>query len=100
MSSTCAGLDERACKQAHLAAELWFAVCLVILRVCRDRVPALLSKLRLSHGSVRVEGTPRRLAVVVEGLAARQTSEEAKVRATARLGPNDAYSAVHYTLTR
>lgn len=46
----------------------------------RDRVPALLSKLRLSHGSVRVEGTPRRLAVVVEGLAARQTSEEAKVR--------------------
>ncbi|KXZ51509.1 hypothetical protein GPECTOR_12g472 [Gonium pectorale] len=46
----------------------------------RDRVPALLSKLRLTHGSVRVEGTPRRLAVVVEALAARQASEEAKVR--------------------
>lgn len=65
-------------------------------------MPALLSKLRLSHGSVRVEGTPRRLAVVVEGLAARQTSEEAKVRATVRFGPNIAPQpcpVVRYTLT-
>ncbi|GLC37301.1 hypothetical protein PLESTB_001138600 [Pleodorina starrii] len=46
----------------------------------RERVPALLSKLRLTHGSVHIEGTPRRLAVVVEALAARQASEEAKVR--------------------
>ncbi|GIL46417.1 hypothetical protein Vafri_3416 [Volvox africanus] len=46
----------------------------------RERVPALLSKLRLTYGAVHVEGTPRRLAVVVEGLAARQASEEAKVR--------------------
>ncbi|EFJ48902.1 hypothetical protein VOLCADRAFT_59982 [Volvox carteri f. nagariensis] len=50
------------------------------LNQLRERVPALLSKLRLTHGSVHVEGTPRRLAVVVEGLAARQASEEAKVR--------------------
>ncbi|PNW77355.1 hypothetical protein CHLRE_10g433000v5 [Chlamydomonas reinhardtii] len=46
----------------------------------RERVPALLAKLRLSHGAVHVEGTPRRLAVVVEALAAAQTSEESKVR--------------------
>ncbi|GIL97072.1 hypothetical protein Vretimale_2680 [Volvox reticuliferus] len=46
----------------------------------RERVPALLSKLRLTYGAVHVEGTPRRLAVVVEGLAAKQASEEAKIR--------------------
>lgn len=44
----------------------------------RERVPALLQKLRLWHGEVRVEGTPRRLAVVVRGLAGAQTSEESK----------------------
>lgn len=49
------------------------------LEQLRTRLPALLQKLRLSHSAVRVEGTPRRLAVVVEGLAARQTSEESQV---------------------
>lgn len=35
-------------------------------------VPAMLDDLRLSHGDVRVLGTPRRLVVWVEDLAARQ----------------------------
>ena len=36
----------------------------------RQRFPALLQKLRLDHpeGALRVEGTPRRLVVAVEGL--------------------------------
>lgn len=47
----------------------------------RERVPALLAKLRLEHGGgVAVEGTPRRLAVRVPGLAARQRPLQAKVR--------------------
>ncbi len=36
------------------------------------RVPALLDELRLAHGEVRVLGTPRRLVVMVEKLAAAQ----------------------------
>jgi hypothetical protein len=46
----------------------------------RIKVPALLLKMRLDHVSVRVQGTPRRLAVMVEGLAPRQKAEEARVR--------------------
>jgi glycyl-tRNA synthetase len=46
----------------------------------RERVPALLQKLRLSHGPVAVHGTPRRLAVVVPDLAARQAAQESRVR--------------------
>lgn len=37
-----------------------------------ERVPAMLNDLRLEHGEVRVAGTPRRLTVLVEKLAARQ----------------------------
>lgn len=46
----------------------------------RERVPALLSKLRLQHGAVEVHGTPRRLAVLVHDLAPAQTPQESKVR--------------------
>jgi len=49
---------------------------------CRERVPALLSKLRLQHGAVEVHGTPRRLAVLVHDLAAAQTPQESKVSFT------------------
>ncbi len=35
----------------------------------RERVPAWLDELRLAHGAVRVQGTPRRLVVLVEDLA-------------------------------
>ena len=41
-----------------------------------------LKELRLAHGEVRTYGTPRRLALVVGGLAARQSDREAEV-----LGP-------------
>lgn len=43
-------------------------------------MPALLSKLRLQHGVIDVQGTPRRLAVLVHDLAAAQTPQESKVR--------------------
>jgi len=50
------------------------------LRPARSqRVPALLQKLRLAYSGVRVEGTPRRLAVMVEGLATQQTTQESEV---------------------
>lgn len=46
-----------------------------------SRLPALLTKLRLAHeGSIKIEGTPRRLAVVIEGLSPRQAADESKVR--------------------
>jgi glycyl-tRNA synthetase len=38
----------------------------------RERIPALLDELRLAHGKVTVEGTPRRLVAIVEDLADRQ----------------------------
>ena len=44
------------------------------------RVPALLDELRLPHGEVSVLGTPRRLVVIVEKLAARQDEKEFVVK--------------------
>ena len=46
----------------------------------RDRLPALLDRLRLGHGGVKVEGTPRRLTAVVHQLAARQSNSADTVR--------------------
>lgn len=43
-------------------------------------MPELLAKARLEHGAVAVEGTPRRLTVLVSGLAARQPDAEERVR--------------------
>lgn len=48
--------------------------------MCRDKVPDLLDKLRLGHGGVVIEGTPRRLAVLVHSLAARQSNNAENVR--------------------
>ena len=42
--------------------------------------PALLDQLRLGYESVEVHGTPRRLVVMVSGLAARQTDLETVVK--------------------
>jgi glycyl-tRNA synthetase beta chain len=42
-----------------------------------------LAALRLSHGEIRVYGTPRRLAVVVGGVAERQPDEEREVKGPA-----------------
>ncbi|GAX84334.1 hypothetical protein CEUSTIGMA_g11756.t1 [Chlamydomonas eustigma] len=50
------------------------------LEQLRFKVPALFQRLRLNHGEIRVQGTPRRLAVIVESLAPRQKAEEARVR--------------------
>lgn len=43
-------------------------------------VPATLSSLRLTHGRVRVYGTPRRVAIVVEDVAAQQAPQVRAVR--------------------
>jgi glycyl-tRNA synthetase len=42
-------------------------------------VPELLAELRLEHGDMEVLATPRRLAVLVGGLATRQTDQEQQV---------------------
>ena len=46
----------------------------------RERVPALLARLRLAHGAVAVHSTPRRLAVAAAGVALRQPDVEESVR--------------------
>ncbi len=42
-------------------------------------IPALLKELRISYNKVYVFGTPRRLSVIVSGMAARQTDFESEV---------------------
>ncbi len=56
----------------------------------REQVPALLAERRLPHGEIRVWGTPRRLAVLIEELPPRQRQLEKVVR-----GPSlrDAFDA-------
>ncbi|MFO7663243.1 MAG: glycine--tRNA ligase subunit beta [Chloroflexota bacterium] len=46
----------------------------------RAAVPAMLGAARLAYESVEVQGTPRRLAVVVRGLAGRQADLESTVK--------------------
>jgi glycyl-tRNA synthetase len=46
----------------------------------RAAVPAMLSAARLAYESVEVQGTPRRLAVMVRGLAGRQADLESTVK--------------------
>ena len=43
-------------------------------------MPQLLRKLKLSHGQVKVESTPRRLTVIVETVQAKQEDAEERVR--------------------
>ncbi len=43
------------------------------IRQLRIEVPALLDELRLAFASVEIDGTPRRIAIIVKGLAARQS---------------------------
>jgi glycyl-tRNA synthetase len=50
------------------------------LEQLKSRVPALLGSLRLSHGEIRVSGTPRRLVVQVQDLAPRQADLEQLVK--------------------
>lgn len=44
------------------------------------RVPVLLDELRLEHGQVTIQGTPRRLVVIVENLAGQQMAKETIVK--------------------
>lgn len=46
----------------------------------REQAPALLAEARLDYGTLRVLGTPRRLALLVDGLAPRQRSLEEVVK--------------------
>ncbi|MDM8520618.1 glycine--tRNA ligase subunit beta [Anaerolineales bacterium HSG6] len=46
-------------------------------------VPKFLADLRLSHGNIRVLGTPRRMAILVESVAVRQTDMEETARGPA-----------------
>ncbi len=46
----------------------------------RELVPARMAEARLDYGSVRVLGTPRRLAVLVEGMSPRQRPVEEMVK--------------------
>jgi glycyl-tRNA synthetase len=50
------------------------------LEQLRNRVPKWLDELRLEHGGIRIMGTPRRLVVLVERLAARQSDREVVVK--------------------
>lgn len=50
------------------------------LEQLQARLPALLDELRLSHGEVRVLGTPRRLVVYVENIEPRQLDLEQVVK--------------------
>ena len=56
---------------------MWFAD---ELSVHRRLVPSLLERLRLAHGEMTVEATPRRLAVIVRSVDCLQSSIEEKIR--------------------
>ena len=45
-----------------------------------SKVPELLADLRLDYGAVRVEGTPRRLVVLIDDLAVRQSDQSMVVK--------------------
>ncbi len=49
------------------------------LQALAERLPPLLAELRLTHGPLAVEGTPRRLVATVRDLAARQAAIEEHV---------------------
>eukprot|EP00192_Tetraselmis_astigmatica_P002230 CAMPEP_0117679166 /NCGR_PEP_ID=MMETSP0804-20121206/17675_1 /TAXON_ID=1074897 /ORGANISM="Tetraselmis astigmatica, Strain CCMP880" /LENGTH=1066 /DNA_ID=CAMNT_0005488581 /DNA_START=94 /DNA_END=3295 /DNA_ORIENTATION=- len=51
-----------------------------VLDALQSSVPELLKELNLSYERLKVEGTPRRLAVMVEGLAAYQEDVEQRLR--------------------
>jgi glycyl-tRNA synthetase len=60
--------------------ELPYSDVETMLTQFRERVPAWLDELRLEHGPVRVEATPRRAAVFVESLSPSQPDLEELVK--------------------
>ncbi len=57
------------------AAHVWAA-----LHQLETMIPAALEEARLEHGPLHIWGTPRRLAILVEGMASRQPDEERIVK--------------------
>lgn len=51
-----------------------------VLTQLKERVPALLSELRLTYGEITVAGTPRRLTVMVKNLSGSQPDRESLVK--------------------
>ncbi|OQA40066.1 MAG: Glycine--tRNA ligase beta subunit [Chloroflexi bacterium ADurb.Bin325] len=62
------------------AEELPPADLAAALEQLRASVPKLLADLRLAHGDIFVSGAPRRLTILVDGLAGRQADEETVVK--------------------
>lgn len=50
------------------------------IRQLQTALPKLLADLRLTHGQIAVHGTPRRLSVIVQDLAPRQTDLETEAK--------------------
>jgi len=63
------------------------------LRQLEERLPALLDELRLSYQTLDVLGTPRRLTVLVDGLAARQFDLEQVIKGPPAERAYDAHGA-------
>ncbi len=63
------------------------------LQQLRQRVPQSLADLRLSHGEIKVLGTPRRLTVIIENLAGRQPDRETLVKGPPAQRAFDAFGA-------
>jgi glycyl-tRNA synthetase len=62
------------------AEELPAADLTSALAQLREKTPGWLDELRLEHGEIRVQGTPRRLVVAVENLAPRQADRTLVVK--------------------
>ncbi|MFQ5409199.1 MAG: glycine--tRNA ligase subunit alpha, partial [Anaerolineales bacterium] len=54
-----------------------------LMEQIREKTPALLAAYRLPHGDIRVYGTPRRLAVLVDAIPPQQPDSEELVRGPA-----------------
>ena len=68
------------CMLQHIATAVIWAEVQQSVMACRQAVPQLLKKLQLEHGKVMVESTPRRLAVMVANVQAKQEDVEERVR--------------------
>ena len=79
----CKTLPECICKT--LSGSVCVCLCTILSEhvcqcLCRTKVPALLDRLRLGYEDVRVEATPRRVAVMISRLAKQQRGAEDKLR--------------------
>jgi glycyl-tRNA synthetase beta subunit len=64
-------------------------------------MPAFLKRLRLDHGAIEVDSTPRRLVVRAANVAARQPDTNEKIRGPpAKVATLNACTACHTDLAR